>query len=43
MKDNWSTYYDNAKKYLNYYKTFSSYVGPQQDYGYTNRRRGAYY
>lgn len=44
MMDNWSTYYDNANKYMNYYKTFRTFVGPQnQSYGYTNRRRGAYY
>lgn len=44
MMNNWSTYYNNMNKYMNYYKTFRTFVGPQnQSYEYTNRRRGAYY
>lgn len=44
MMNNWSTYYNNMNRYMNYYKTFRSYVGtPNQDYRYTNRRRGMYY
>lgn len=44
MMNNWNTYYNNMNKYMNYYKTFRTFVGPQnQYYGYTNRRRGAYY
>lgn len=44
VMNNWGTYYNNMNKYMNYYKTFRTFVGPQnQSYGYTNRRRGAYY
>ena len=36
VMNNWGTYYNNVNKYMNYYKTFRTFVGQ-------NNRRGTYY